>query len=326
MKPIPFPWKRSGVIFGLLTLALLAGCPPNPTPNDGRTGPVGVVEMDQNTDPRFILRNQQGGIGRLKIAGNDVRLDGKRMLRDTPIQNGAHVATGSNSAAIVQFSVPPGSDCGLEIRDFMHGRLYGQAEKCNHMVATNAGVMETRLGASSYHVETMNNGVTIFTAIKGQALVWRHANPSSVVPVPGYHQVVLSRDGISPVRMVTPEEVVAITGWRKNFWRLREARIQPAPTTSDLSPGGAILLELLKGIFENSRPRGRDGSSDTESRPDRKPQSPDGSTGDGPPSAEPQSPSEGTQVRPGKLTPIKPSVLDRRPIRQVPTEDSGQLR
>ena len=82
MKALPFSWKRSGVIVSLLTVALLGGCPPIPTPNGGGGGPAGVVEMDQNTDPRFFLRNQGGVIGVLKTAGREVRQIGRASCRE----------------------------------------------------------------------------------------------------------------------------------------------------------------------------------------------------------------------------------------------------
>lgn len=252
MKPLPFSWKRSGVIFSLLTVALLGGCPLNHVPNGGRSGPVGVVEMDQNTDPRFFLRNRDGVIGVLKTAGREIRLDGKRVARDIRIRNGAHVATGPASAAILQFSAPAGGDCGLEVLDFRHGRIYGTAKRCGHRVATHQGVMETRGASATYHVGIRGPGETIFTAIGGAASVWRHAEPGFVVEVPGYHQVVLFADGISRPRRVSPEEVAEITNWRKNFWRLREA--ETAPPRRDPDEDSRIrLLEELKRRRERSR-------------------------------------------------------------------------
>lgn len=219
-------------MFNLLTVALLAGCLVL-TPDGRRTGPpLGVVEMDQNTDPRFFLRNQQGTIGFLKKAGNNVRLNGKRVMRDTYIQNGAHVSTGVASAAIIEFFSSIESDCGIEVRNFRKGRLFGLAERCGHIVVTDQGVMETLRWPASYHVETQAAGVTIFTAINGQASVWLHSNPSNVVVVPGYHQVNLSYQKISTPRRVTPGEVESITRWRKNFRRYETTVIEPDPDTS----------------------------------------------------------------------------------------------
>lgn len=252
MKALPFSWKRSGVIVSLLTVALLGGCPPIPKPNGGGGGPAGVVEMDQNTDPRFFLRNRDGVIGVLKTAGREVRLDGKRVARDIRIRNGVHVATGPASAAIFQFSAPAGGDCGLEVLDFRHGRIYGAARRCGHRVATNAGVMETRGASATYHAENRVPGKTIFTAIAGAASVWRHAEPGFVVQVPGYHQVVLSADGISRPRRVSPEEVAEITNWRKNFWRIREAQTQQNRRDRD-EDSRIRLLEELKRRRERSR-------------------------------------------------------------------------
>lgn len=252
MKPQRFDFfTRIGAIFNLLTVILLVGCPPFPPPNGGPIGPPsGVVELDQNTDPRFFLTHRQGTIGRLKIAGNAVRLNGRRVERDINVPNGAHVSTGPASAAIIDFFPAGGLDCGLEIRDFRHGRLYGQAERCGHTVTTDQGAMETRGGQASYHVEARGDGVTVFTAISGEAAVWRHNDPSAVVVVPSYHQVTLSYGWISPPRRVSRGEVASITRWRENFRRWRQ-EFQPPPMVSvpdlrnrEVGEAGRMLARL----------------------------------------------------------------------------------
>jgi hypothetical protein len=227
MKPPRLDFKKISVMFNLLTVALLAGCLVL-TPDGRRTGPPsGVVEMDQNTDPRFFLRNQQGAIGFLKRAGNNVMLNGKKVMGDIRIQNGAHVSTGVASAAIIEFFPSIDSDCMIEVRNFRKGRLYGLAQQCGHIVVTDQGVMETSRWKASYHAETQAAGVTIFTAINGQASVWLHSNPSNVVVVPDYHQVRLSYNQISAPRRVTPGEVESMTRWRKNFQRYKTTVIEP---------------------------------------------------------------------------------------------------
>lgn len=179
--------------------------------------PSGVVEMDQNTDPRFFIRNQPGGIGYLRAAGNDVRLNGRRGIRDTTIQNGAHVSTGHASAAIIEFFPSIERYSRLEVRAFKHGRINGHADQFSHIVVTDAGVMESSGWPASYHVEAQMAGVTVFTAITGQFSVWLHSDPLKVVVVPSYHQVSLFHKHISPPDAVTRDEVESITQWRKNF-------------------------------------------------------------------------------------------------------------
>ncbi len=229
MKSSLFGFKWVCVMFTLLMVTLLAGCIPL-APDGRQTGPPsGVVEMDQNTDPRFFLRNQQGAIGFLKRAGNNVMLNGKKVMGDTRIPNGAHVSTGVASAAIIEFFPSIESDCMIEVRNFRKGRLYGLAQQCGHIVATDQGVMESSRWKASYHAETQAAGVTIFTAINGQASVWLHSNPSNVVVVPGYHQVRILPDQISTPRAVTPGEVSSITRWRENFKLYKQQEIEPDP-------------------------------------------------------------------------------------------------
>ena len=238
MTPPLFAGKKISVMFNLIMVVLLAGCVT--TPSVGQNGPPsGVVEMDQNTDPRFFIRNQLGAIGFLKTAGNEVRLNGRQVVKDTYIQNGAHVSTGLESGAIITFFVREESDCGLEVRDFRRGRLFGVAERCGHIVVTDQGVMETRGWPASYHVEIPGAGVTVFTAINGQTSVWLHSNPSYVVVVPSYHQVSLSHDWISVPRRVTPGEVESITRWRRNF--------------DEKPPAAVIVPGLLEYLLNNIR-------------------------------------------------------------------------
>jgi hypothetical protein len=224
-----FTFNKISIMCSMMMGLFLTGCVV-PVLNGKQSGPPsGVVEMDQNTDPRFFFRNQQDFIGRLKVAGNEVRLDGKKVRSNTRIRNGAHVSTGSASAAIIEFFPSMERDCAIEVREFRYGRLYGLAAQCGQIVTTNQGAMETRGSPTSYHVETHGGGETVFTAIKGHASVWLHSNPSYVVVVPSYHQVRLLQDQISTPRMVTPAEVTSITRWRENFRRYRQ-EIDSTPT------------------------------------------------------------------------------------------------
>ena len=221
---------RTGATFFLMALLLIIGCLPTSPQNSGRGGPPsGVVEMDQNTDPRFFLRYQPGAVGRLKVAGNEIRLNGRRIVRDVNIQNGAHVSTGPASAAVIDFFPSREEDCGLEVRDFRHGRIFGLTEQCGHLVMTDQGVMETRGRKATYHVEARGDRETVFTAIEGEASVWRHADPGDVVFVPSYHQVRLSRNWISPPRRVSRNEAESIIHWRKNFRQWREESLISVP-------------------------------------------------------------------------------------------------
>jgi hypothetical protein len=221
---------RIGTAFILTALSLIVGCIPISPQDGGRGGPPsGVVEMDQNTDPRFFLRHGRGAVGRLKVVGNEVRLNGRRIVRDVNIQNGAHVSTGPASAAVIDFFPSRAEDCGLEVRDFRHGRIFGLAKQCGHLVVTEQGAMETRGEKATYHVEALGDRETVFTAIEGEASVWRHADPGYVVFVPSYHQVRLSRTRISPPRRVSRDEIESIIHWRENFRQWREESLISVP-------------------------------------------------------------------------------------------------
>ncbi len=225
MKSPLFIFKRIGVMINLLMVALLAACIPTDLNIRKEGPPSGIVEMDQNTDPRFFIRNQPRTIGFLKKAGNEVRLNGRKVTRDIYIRNGAHVSTGDASAAIIEFFTSDQRDCEIEVHDFRHGRLFGLAKRCGHIVVTEQGVMEISGWASSYHAEVFGEEITVFTVIDGQASVWLHSDHSPVV-VPANHQVSLSYDRISPPKKLTISQIEELTQWRKNF-PLFKKRSQP---------------------------------------------------------------------------------------------------
>lgn len=298
MNALRIDRRKFGMLFHLLLVASLAGCPPLPKSGGTPIGPiVGVIEMDQNTDPRFYLGNLRAAIGWLKVAGNAVRLNGKPIPKDTYIQNGDHISTGPASAAMIDF-FPPGEErYRLDVRDFRHGRLYGNANLCGHMVVTDQGAMETWDRSASYHIEIRGDGVSVFTVINGQASVWRHSDPSLVVMVESYQQVELSHAWITPPRRVAPSEVDSITHWRKNFGPLREKYQTPRNSGSPptvLNP--TLLNNILKGawkIFENSR------SADRVNPPGR----------DRRPRVDSPSPDPGAEVKQAPTTPGKSNVV-----------------
>lgn len=255
MKCRIFILKKFAFIFNFLLVLLLTACVV-PLQNGRHNGPPsGVVEMDQNTDPRFFIRNQPGGIGYLRVAGNDVRLNGKRGIRDTRIQNGAHVSTGHASAAIIEFFPSIERFNRLEVRAFKHGRIYGRADGFSHMVVTDSGVMESSSWPASYHVEAQISGVTMFTAISGQFSVWLHSDPLNPVVVPSHYQVSLFHNYISPPAMVTRNEVESITQWRKNF-QLYKQESHSIPTGFDPDALNTLINEVLK-IFKPSEDQDR---------------------------------------------------------------------
>ncbi|AOY58476.1 uncharacterized protein Dmul_17030 [Desulfococcus multivorans] len=292
-------------------VALLAGCPPFPQSDGEFGGPSsGVVEMDQNTDPRFFFRYRQGAIGRIMVAGKAVWLDGRRLVRDSYIRNGAHVSTGPAGAAIIEFFQSGGMECGLDIREFRRGRIYGSTDRCGHMVVTDQGGMEMGGWPASYHVDVRDKGVTIFTVINGEAWVWRHADPSRRVPVSGYHQAALSRTRISPPRSVTPEEVEAITRWRENFQRLRDLYqsprdSKPPPVVSEPDLLNRIFRDAWK-LFDNPRSRDRLDPPDTDTKPGVDSQIPDTDTKVKTIPTVPIKPKMATPLKRSPAVPIKP--------------------
>ncbi len=83
----------------------------------------------------------------------------------------------------------------------------------------------------SYNVHAGGDGVTIFSAGTGRALVRLHSDPSHVVEVPDYHQVRLWQDRISDPQPISRYDIESMTDWRRNFSRYRND-VQPPTTVS----------------------------------------------------------------------------------------------
>ncbi len=228
MKLTRFNSLRIFLIINVLIISSLSGCPSVSQQVAGfqeNLGPSGVVEMDQNTDPRFFLPQERGRIGRLKIAGDEVFLNDVPVNRDVDINNGDHVATGDASWAVIEFSRVWSQACRIETRNLLRGRIYGIVRKCGHFVTAYQSAMETMQGTESYHVQIVSENEIVFTAIQGPIKVWLQFDPSYFQEVPSYHQVTVSDGQISPPENVKGE-IGRITGWRDNFRRLRGQMIQ----------------------------------------------------------------------------------------------------
>ncbi len=126
------------LLFSLLA-ALSSACEPLPPRPDPAVRDGGLVELDENTEPRFVYSDRTGSIGILRVAGNNVFVNGDRVTRSMDLPNNALVSTGLGSGARIDFLGGPGGQCRIGIEEFRTGRLYAETQRCLQQVGTPEG-------------------------------------------------------------------------------------------------------------------------------------------------------------------------------------------
>jgi len=211
--------RHKGFVVSALAVVLSACQGPGP----GRNGPqtfyggvrAGFVELDENTDPRFVHFNKSGQIGVLQVDGPNVYLNRSPVRRATPVANNAHVATGQGSGARVQFA-PGRLGCRIGILELQKGYLYGESDGCIHQVESRHGAARVDGPPAIYHVSAFPDR-TVITVIRGVVQVWVWPNPSRTVPVGTLQEAVLTPAAIAGPRPISRTEVRNRIDWRRKF-------------------------------------------------------------------------------------------------------------
>jgi hypothetical protein len=211
--------RHKGVVVSGFAVLMSACQGPGLAPNGGLTPPGGTrggfVELDENTDPRFVHYGRRGRIGTLQVDGPSVYLNRNVVRGMTPVYNNAYVYTQQRSGARVEFS---GSrrGCRIGILKLQEGNLYGDSDACVHQVETRHGVGRGDGPAALYHVSAFADR-TVFTVIRGVVEVWTWSNAAQRVPVGRSEEAVLTPTGIIGPRPVSRADIRRRTAWRKNY-------------------------------------------------------------------------------------------------------------
>ncbi len=198
---------------------VLSAC--GPIPQDGipggGTGPTdgGLVELDENTDPRLVHSGAMGIIGTLRTDGENVFLNGERVTGPARVPNNAHLRTGTRSGARVDFR-GDGYGCRIGVVDLHMGNLYGETVGCQHQVETPQGAGRSGLERTVYSVRMLGQR-TELTVFTGSAEAWIWRDPQHRVPVRAYQEVILSATGIIGPRPVSGLEARQRIAWRSRF-------------------------------------------------------------------------------------------------------------
>jgi hypothetical protein len=197
----------------ILVCATICGCfPPQRT---GQFPSGGLVELDENTDPRLVHSGAMEIIGTLRTDGEKVFLNRARVTGSARVPNNAHLSTGPRSGARVEF-VGGRNGCQIDVQGLYTGKIYGETVDCGHQVETRQGAGRADQQGTIYSVR-MLRGDTELTVLKGTAKAWIWRNPKRSVPVKAYEEVILTGTGIIGPRPISALEARERVAWRSKF-------------------------------------------------------------------------------------------------------------
>ncbi|MEY6433746.1 hypothetical protein ABC977_15180 [Thioalkalicoccus limnaeus] len=210
------PHTRAGWSLALLSMAaLLANCNTMPT----MPGPDGgIADGDENTDPRFVRTDKRGTIGQLRIVGQNVFVDDRRLERGQRLANNASVRTGPRSWVRVEFDPAIETGCRTLVQGFRQGNLYGESKACPHEVTGEPGTVRAERVPTRYHLGAQGRSLVI-TVIEGTAVVWASGDPSRPVRVGPMQEARIEPGAVAGPTGVTRRQVQERTAWRTSLER-----------------------------------------------------------------------------------------------------------
>ena len=181
----------------------------------GTAGAGGFVQLDENTDPRFLHSARRDSIGVLRTDGNDVYLNGNRVSGPVSVPNNGHVRTGPGSGARVDFRAGP-RDCLIRAVEFRSGRLYGETQQCAQQVETQPGAARSGQPRTAYQVRLSGQRAEV-TVVNGIVDVWLSQKPGDRRTVRAAQEAILTPVAIEGPRDLTRDEVRQRTEWRAKY-------------------------------------------------------------------------------------------------------------
>jgi hypothetical protein len=176
----------------------------------------GHIELDENTDPRFVKPDREGRIGFLQAMGNNVFLNQRPVSGKRSIKNGDSIRTGPGSRASIKFSGILSDKCprGIRIEAFMTGRLYGKTHTCRHHLFTSNARITTEVEPSEYLVHTFPD-FTELTIVKGPAYLSPLGEADVKIRVSNGHELRLEGSHIIGPRRLSPDEINERLDWTR---------------------------------------------------------------------------------------------------------------
>ena len=194
-------------LLSVVAAASLCACANLPTGH-------GFIELDENTDPRFVKQTEPGKpIGSLEARGA-VFLNGRRVSSSSRVSSGDHIRTGAGGWARLRFTGVFSDRCeqGIEILEFESGRLYGETDRCDQHVTTRFGRAQGDQQGARYHVAVGRRGAEV-TVFEGRVLVGPPGDTPLTTAVGIGQEVRLERGRVSRPRRVPEDVLRERLGW-----------------------------------------------------------------------------------------------------------------
>lgn len=227
----------------LLLPILLPGCQTTAVREPaGEIEPDSVVELDENTDPRFVSRSRGGVIGRVRTDGQNVFLNNKPVIRRARLSNGARIHTGANSGARVELKAYRA--CQYYIEDFHTGKIYGNTDACGHNVVMGNATGQSTAMQTRY---VMDAGEAVITLIAGEMRLALLSNPQKHIKLSAFQEA-----RVTPTGLVGPIPVSAQTVRERMRWRSKFKYDKPAQSPSPDGAAAAAAAALIWDVFRHS--------------------------------------------------------------------------
>ncbi len=232
------------VLLGWLFLLplMISGCQTIPE-RESSSGvePDSVVELDENTDPRFFSRSRGGVIGWIGIDGKQVFLNKQQLARGTDVPNGASIRTGPNSGARLELKTY--NHCRYSIEDFRTGKIYGNTDACNHnIVLRNAAGRSTQV-QTRYLLEANNDGAVV-TVIAGEMRLVLLTNPGERITLTAFQEGRITPGGLVGPLPVDARTIRERMSWRSKFKFDKPSRVRPS-ADAGTAAAAALIWDLI---------------------------------------------------------------------------------
>lgn len=224
----------------LAPLALLA-CQTVPVSSTQTPGqPDSIVELDENTDPRFVSRSRERILGILKTDGPNVFVNDRRVSSGTRIANGDHIRTGPRSGARLELETHQA--CRLSIEDFHRGKIYGNTDRCSHDIVLEHAHGQSNQPQTEY-IMSVEGGNSVITLISGEMDLRFLSNPRERITLYAYQDARVTPAGILGPRPVSGATIRQRTRWRNEF-NYDKPGYTPSPEV--IEAVGATIWEFLR--------------------------------------------------------------------------------
>jgi len=198
------------------------------------------VELDENTDPRFVSRSRERIIGILKTDGPNVFVNDRRVSSGTRIANGDHIRTGPRSGARLELETHQA--CRLSIEDFHRGKIYGNTDRCSHDIVLEHAHGQSNQPQTEY-IMSVEGGNPVITLIAGEMDLRFSRNPRERVTLYAYQDARITPAGILGPRDVSGATIRQRTRWRHEF-NYDKPGYTPSPEV--IEAVGATIWEFLR--------------------------------------------------------------------------------